>query len=411
MRKISALFLLLAVLLSCQKNVRDTLPRYMRMQDRFARYARKDTSEAKPPRDSVLKPVPLPDVYATALCFPDSVDWRADSLGPAQVLLFKNGVLSGRYPVEGRPEADRHRFRGGHLWTDFTDGSHTAILCDGKERFRYEGEELLRGFLLEGGRVHTLGQRPGSGGLCYRIDGEAVFEAPRGTVLGSSQDAEWEGGALARDGQDICFSYSLPLGGGRREYRVMRAAETLQVLQAGPSDAIFDLRVRGGTLFQAREQDGKLYLLKGEERIPVVISAPATVLHKLVPRETTVTLRGSTASGILFYNWFLDPALGNVRSLGMCSSAQSQAALGGNTWAVADVNPAGVVQSLSLGQTQVASFQEEDYTLRTPRCLFLSYDGYALALTAVSGNEHLLKWARGEYSLSFNGYFTSVRIE
>ena len=61
------------------------------------------------------------------------------------------------------------RIREGHLYTDNLDGTETVIRRDGEELFRYPGRESLRGFLLVGGKVHTLGQNLDGDGFAYRI--------------------------------------------------------------------------------------------------------------------------------------------------------------------------------------------------------------------------------------------------
>jgi hypothetical protein len=48
------------------------------------------------------------------------------------------------------------------------------------------------GFLIKDGKTHTLGQRPGNGGICYRIDGGEVFSAPAGRIVGSASSPHWK---------------------------------------------------------------------------------------------------------------------------------------------------------------------------------------------------------------------------
>ena len=167
-----SLLLLSLALVSCQQALFPNPPRSQTL-GRGGTVSREDTTTVSVPPDD-----PLPDLYATALCFPDDTASLA-----YDVVLFKNGQEVLRVPFQGRPEPERHRICQGRLWTDEWDGSEMVVRCDGKERFRYVGDELYRGFLVVNGIVYTLGQRQGRDGLSFRINGEERFSAPSGTIL------------------------------------------------------------------------------------------------------------------------------------------------------------------------------------------------------------------------------------
>ena len=417
MRHLTLFLLLLTTLFSCRDPlVQDPLSRSMRMQDRFARYARSgigvsDSSAVSPPGPEEPKG---PDFYATALYFPDSANWRLDSLWAARVLLFKNGELTGSYPVPSPPDPERHRVRGGHLWTDMTDGRTTRILCDGVEKYSFSGEELIRGFLQLGGALYTLGQRPGRGGFCYRVNGKPVFESPVGTLLGNASLPEWEGGALGLDGGDICYSYSIPVQRKDRlewEYHVMRGSESLQTLPAGTAEALYDIRVWDGKVYRIQKKDGQICLADGVNSYAMSASLSDSFSGHLIPYKGSLTLKGSSrAGGEAFNCWIYDPSIWNARSFGRVPSERSALLVDGDDWLLASVNPSGVVEDLLLGREKLP-LPGGPYQLMTPLCLSLSGGHYAAALTHASGSRHLLIADGKTYELPFNGYFTSVRIE
>lgn len=409
MRKLIGFLLLLLAAAACRDPLLDSLPRFMREQDRFARQARqsgqqKDTLDPeKPPEPDV--PEYVPSVYATALHFRDSVNWRKDSLGRADLLYFKDGELVLQVPVSSPPDPERHRIWDGHLWSDFTDGHETVVLCDGQEQFRFAGEEHLQGFLLLDGNVHTLGQHPGKGGFCYRINGKAVFDSPRGSVLGSPSDPEWRGGALTLDGKDVFYCYV------DHDYHVMRGGEPFLTLPAGTSDALLDLRVRGSQVYRVEKRGSSLLWIAGKEEEALNVYLPSLLSCKLIPYGDTVTVRGVTRqSGVSCLNWFFNPATKVIQPLAKGSSARGQLVLLQEGWAFADMDSEGrVLQLFPASESPPVPLAE--YQLSTPLDLFVSEKYCGLALTHQSGSTHLILFSLGQQSYTFNGYFTSVRVE
>lgn len=415
MRKLTGLLLPLVLVLSCQDPLLNSLPRYMREQDRFARDAREGGTPDHPDNPELPDtPGYIPSVYATALHFRDSVNWRRDSLGMADLLFFKDGECLLQLPVKTPPDPERHRIWGGHLWTDYTDGHETYVFRDGEERFRFDGEEHLQGFLIVNGDVHTLGQRPGGTGFCYRINGKAVFESSRGSVLGGPSDPEWPGGALTLDGKDIYYSYSLPIALKDRvfrEYHVMRGAEPYKTIPAGTSDALYDLRVHDGQVLRVEKRDSAIFWVSGEEERPLNVSLSDLVSCKLIKFSSSVTARGTSRTfGGTCLHWYLIPSYGLLQVVVSGKSERGVLVLRDGNWAFADIGPDG--RFLNVVYNHPLSFEPEgDYALFTPAGLFVSRSHFALALTHRSGNDHIILSDLGEQSYSFNGYFTSVRME
>ena len=419
MRKLfGLLFLLCAV--SCREPLLDSIPRFMREQDRFSRNAGEGSGEA---RDTSARPVdPLnptlpeyvPSLYATALHFRDSVNWRRDSLGAAEVLFFKDGELQQRLPVSSPPDPERHRIWNGQLWTDATDGHQTVLYCDGEERIRFSGEEQLRGFLIVDGDVHTLGQRPGKGGFCYRINGEAVFSQDKGSVLGSPSAPGWKGGALRLDGGSVYWCYSLPVtlkDRVDREYHVMKGAETFRTVPAGTSQALYDLRVYNGHLWRAEKRAGTLFLLCDDQEFYFNVSTAEMVSCRLIPAKDRVQVLGcNRMGGSGFVYWVATPGPTSTATRGIGRSDRSELRYLDPDGLFADVDAEGRVQTLLYG-TQVLDLAAGVYTCPSPLDLFLDEKHYAAALTHGSASTHLLLYDGKQTTVSFNGYFTSVIIE
>lgn len=405
MRKLIGLLSLVCAF-SCHEPLTESLPRFMREQGRLPRSEAGDTSARPtlPPEPSL--PEYVPSVYATALHFRDSVNWRLDSLGAADVLFFKDGQLVLRQSVPSPPDPERHRIRNGQLWTDYTDGNETVILCNGIERFRYPGEEQLRGFLLVDGDVHTLGQRPGNGGFSYRINGEAVFSRDKGSVLGSPSSRAWGGGALYRDGDAVYYSYRIG-----RDYHVMKGAETFRIIPAAPSHTLYDLKVCGGHLWRAEKHTSTLMLICDDREVSLGAVASELVSCQLIPSGDQATVLGKSRMSNGRYSFWqapFDTGLPVIRSV--AQSSRSELCYLDPDVLLADVNPEGFIQQLLLNTVQLG-VPANVYTRPLPPTLFLSKSHYAAALTQEGMGPHLLLHDGKEDFLSFNGYFTSVLIE
>lgn len=399
---IRCLFLSVAVL-SCQKPLFDSPPR--------SRYH----SEPSPLRDSASvppgaeEPPPLPDLYASAVCFTDPAQ---DSSG-VQLLLFKNGEELLRIPVNGRTQADRHRIVAGRLWHDESDGETTAVFCNGEPCFRFIGDELLRGFLVDGERVYTLGQRQGRKGLCFRLNGEERFSAPTGTVLGGPDDAEWEGGAFSRDSSGLWYTYGLALWKGLSltwEYRIMRDETLVQIVPA--ANTLYDVRVMDGVVYRSELHSRAWCLVKNETYLNVLLKSRETPhLRKLVPVRGEMLLKGYSTG-----------VYGNAKSVFWLRRADDYQHLVVEDSPVADLRADGEhlaylteeadghIGRLMLDDSVAVRFPSGRYRLSGNRCFQLKDGMPGVALTATDGAHHLLVRGRDTLQVHFYGYFTSVQI-
>lgn len=150
----------------------------------------------------------LPDeraVYVTGVEYAEGYDWVKDpDYGTAHCVLFleRDGTrileVPAGYAYEISPDPDMHRCADGHLYTDYSTSHDTVVKKDGKELFRFEGREMLVGFVVDGDDVYTAGMdRGGAPGFTFRCNGKEVFRSS-GSLLT---------GICIHEGK-ACFAYS-----------------------------------------------------------------------------------------------------------------------------------------------------------------------------------------------------------
>lgn len=351
-------------------------------------------------------------VWTTAVVYPDSVPWQnVPDTSVARLVLFKNGeeVLS----AEGASEL-HHRFMDGHLWSDKWDGNRTAVYCDGGEVFSFPSEEILLGFLIKDGHIHTLGQRPGGEGFCYRVDGGEVFSSDVGTIVGSFNERAWPGGALTDDGAGVYYAYRIPVktyGKLDWEYRVMRGSETVKIILAGTASATYDIRVMSGKICSLRRREsGDLVLAEDdlEEKIPE-FALETLCSCMLYPIEDRMVIKGY--SWIKKYGQYMSWLRDKGGIMHNLTSARPFA-----EWQPAGTNLSAIdMEGDRVRSIWIAGEEQEplsqDYVLTSPLCMLSGDVLFAVALTGADGRNHLIRVGQSDFPMSFNGYFCSIHIE
>ena len=423
MRKLIVSFLLLAAVISCREPLFDPQPRWMHEQGRSARDERQE--QTGPDGGPEVSRERLPDAYLTAFHFAEGVPWRDSVTTGAEIVLYKNGAEHLRVPVHGTPEADRHRVVAGSLWTDACEDGRMVVSCNGVERFRYEGDELYRGFLVREGQVHTLGQRPGQEGFCYRIDGEEVYSSTLGTILGAPGDPEWPDGAFSADSTGVYYAYALPIrrGGGdlEWEYRVMRGAEQVLTLRPGDVYRLYDIRVYKGKVYYCEQTDARpssLSVIRDATVESVGVPASETPhAPRLVPVDDRLVVKGHStvnepgrsiywyrAKGqslflamedLPFLDCYRDPE-GRVAAVLLREGAEQ------------------LVAAVTLDRKK-KEMPPGRYRMTTSRCAAWGNGDFAIALTHADGLEHrVMQVSRDSVHIdtySFNGCFTSLQYQ
>jgi len=156
-------------------------------------------------------------IYISAISVPPGYDWRKDSacgLVNGEIILYKNYETCLRIPGGSHSqislEPDMHHLIGGHIYSEYSDNTHTYVFKDGKELFRYQGREFLRALLPQGDSLYTLGQSRVSQGFSLRLNGEPLFLSTEGRISGGFGDSSFDGkGALFKTGEHLYFSYYL----------------------------------------------------------------------------------------------------------------------------------------------------------------------------------------------------------
>lgn len=356
----------------------------------------------------------LPDglhLYTTAVRFAEGYDWQMDTVpagGQERILLLKDGAEVLSVAARGSSSPERHRARAGHLWTDRCEGGWTILSRDGEEVFRWTPEECLKGFILVGGDVFTLGQKLGGKGISLRRNGEALFQDESGTLLGEINDSGWEGGALALDGEDLCYCYSIEVRVGAetyKEYHFMKGDKAVNTLPASSVKLLYDWRSAGGVLYRSELRKDGFYFVAGDKSVKLSQDAPH--IAKLKP------WKGATAiTGYYDYPYRFTAEAADRIILSSFSAYISELFLDGDNLAFVCTDADGRVRSLysSLYPAE-EHFALGNYHLMSPSCGTLRGGCFAVALTNLDSPEHLLCVDDTVVSLAFNGYLTSVRIE
>ena len=410
MKRLFLLALLLSLAACRQESLLTGPGRNLRMQDRYLHLVRKTDA---PEKDSTIGKDP--SVYYTALEFPSWAEWRDGDTRGGEIVLYKDGEEQLRVPAGDNPDPERHRVRDGHLWTDCIEGKETVIACDGVPTLRYNGEEVLMGFLLVGRQIHTLGQRPGGQGFSYRIDGKEVFSDPAGVVVGTLNQREWPGGALTKDLPGVCYSYGVPIRSGDKtewEYRVMCGDSCMKMIPKGTSALLSDIRVQGGTVYRVEQRSASstTTCLVRENSYHSLGMGPSEEAHGLqlvLLEDGTMGVKGYSiglVSADKWTCWYRDET--GIRAQASGSLEIHDLFVEGDHLAWCTLRSGTVCQVVQDGHlTGIAPYA---YRLATPLCACW-YQGALLALlSSVDGPDHLILHGDTLTPISFNGYFTSV---
>lgn len=384
------LTIIAAVLLAaCQKPLFPGGPRYLREPGSTFRGTR-DTVQT--PRHS-----PEPKLYITAL-------------QGGEAVLFADGKEITRAPADNDPE--RHRARQGHLWTDRIEGKETVIFKDGEELFRFPGEELLRGFFIKDGKVHTLGQRPGNGGICYRIDGGEVFSAPAGRIVGSASSPHWDAGAFSADSSGIYYAYGIPFvhsGHTTWEYHVMKGADTFITIPDDASGTVLDLRVSGGNVYRAVLKGTFLLFLCGDHVLWSWKLDVKDILSgvRIILLNGDMCLEYTTSRDRYTDLWLIRD--GHHQRMSYYGYASPRILRKGPVTA-AWTEAGGHVLEMVLGGKHI-SIKANRYHLANPLCLNAFDSTFTAILTDTTATDHLLLTDTLSTPIRLSGVPTSIRIE
>lgn len=220
-----------------------------------------------------------PRVWLSGVEFPAAYDWQRDTAYgsvDARLVLFRDGERRLAIPAGEKhhvsTDPDMHRIVGGHLYTDYSSGEATYIGRDGKELFRFDGREMMAGFLVRETEIWTLGLDRDTGrGITLRKNGEPVFTDPQGRL--QAGDGR-EGGLLQEDDGHLYFYYyqETRKNGGtvvRNWYQVCDGRAENLLLPQGVSAILDACRTGGKTILATLTLNGgrNLTVLRGNESL------------------------------------------------------------------------------------------------------------------------------------------------
>lgn len=359
----------------CHRPLTWETPRYMREQDRFAKYATEapQTPEEDAPEDSDKR-----HLYLTA--------YRGD-----EIVLYRGFEEIAHAPAGDNPDPDRHRAIDGHLWSDAIEGKETVVYLDGKEYLRWEGEELFAEFMLQDGHLYTLGQKPGDQGFSFRIDGSEVFSDHSGRIVGGVPGRVW-------DGVNYCYGIPIQHGSGTTwEYRVMKGAETIRVISDDSAGTVLDICVIDGRVYRVERLGDNVRFVSPRG----AFSYGAASRLSIVKVGGNVCVRGhNTAGTACWYRY-------NSKVLAWEEGAELH--FDGSLrvwWTLED----GLIGQMYVGKTTL-DIAPGRYSVATPDCAGFFGPTFCAALTDSIGQDHLIVTDTTITTFHVNGTITSIRLE
>lgn len=203
---------------------------------------------------------PLPegrDLYVTGVEYPEGYDWHADEnygYVACEIFLMKGDERIVELSADERnmvaSDADMHRCVDGHLYTDYSTETETVIKMDGEELFRYPEREMICGFMVVDGDVHTLGMpRDGADGWTWRRNGKIMMFKTSGYIMNG----------LAEDNGTLWFSYIDPIvtGDGVKErYYLVSDGKVTPVGTAADVEKVDDILLYDGIIYYTARIQG-----------------------------------------------------------------------------------------------------------------------------------------------------------
>ena len=375
-RKIKTQSMALALMLlagGCHRPLVPGTPRYMREQDRFAKYA---TEATQAPEEDLPGASDDRHLYITAI-------------RGGEYVLFRDYEEIASAPAGENPDPDRHRALGGHLWSDALEGKETVVFRDGEEYLRWSGEELFAGFSLRGGHLYTLGQRPGNQGISYRADGTEVFSDANGRV--DFQGRDW-------DGEYFCYGIPIQHGSSTSwEHRVMKGAETLRVLADDAVGTVLDIRVIDGSVYRVekRGEDVRFVAPRGS------FSYGAAAGVSIVKISSDVCVRGHNPEGTACWYRHNSKVLAWEEAAELYYNGATRA-----WWTLEN----GLIGQFFVGGKAV-DIAPGRYSVATPACAGYFGPTFCAALNDTIGQDHIIIVGQSIDHFRLEGTLTSIAIE
>lgn len=345
--------------------------------------------------------------YVTAFDYHEGYDWKSDpQKGKVKCTLV---LFAGTKPILKIPVGDafeissdpqRHRIINGDLYSDFSDGMTTVVKKNGREIYRYEGDENVEKMLLHKGRIHTLCRPVGESGFSYRIDGQLVLERSNGTF--------YDHISVYRDTVSFFFTHPVASVDGIEDgyYRV--SAGTVEKILVDKSVKVWDICQYDGDvcmLVTILKGDAPV-MMCGEGRHTVDYFRNKTILHcRFVDSEricATIRCHHSGSNLMTDFYWMADGEWDAYRFTQTFSCFYADKS---RTYAV--INPEENMDGLIFYGTRAAPMTRGCHALNM-RCMTVIGGTMYVGLTSYNGGKPVL-WTNDKLdTLSVNGYIASV---
>lgn len=362
-------------------------------------------------------------VYVTGVEYPDDYIWQKDTaygMVACSLIVTANGKRILELPIGDKyylsPDPDMHRMVGGHLYSDYSSDSETIICKDGVEIFRYDGREMICGFMVRDNTVYTLGRRRSGTGLTLRRNGETVFCCEDGIPVGDIYDSAYPTGALYEDNGELCFSYSIKYTNNIKDWRdwyVWRNGKT-QLISLHPDiDKVFDIRVYKGDICIAANMPSAtspLVLFVGDKRHILSDGGVWGVQNcKIVPGDNSLMVKGETlynrGESVQCTLW----VVGGFRTILDEYARVYDFFVDGQDWGYVMSRHGDIVDVICLNgkKTPYHGFSH----LMSLQCARIYEGKMYVAITPYKSGEMPTLWVDGaETTIPINGYLTGVYI-
>lgn len=363
-------------------------------------------------------------IYLAGVEFPKDYDWLRDTANGSvsfNLVLFVNGKKTISVPSGEEaylsPDPDMHFLLSGHLYTVFAVSGHTIVKCDGAELFRYEGEEVIKGFILKEDGIYTLGQKKKGEGFSYRKNGVELFSSASGYVLGDMCEQGREHGALFHNGEAVCFIYYLPVVGASSGYRswfIVEDGVKREVKPVRTLAEIFDVGMIDGKICMVGSigKDGVLPVLIVGQKIVALLTAGSEVMKngRLIFSDKKIFVKGVLEA---LYPSFHTTALWNSQGDRETLSEPGAKAVdfyfedSDYAYTIAE----GPYFLSGICHKGNKSPLPERVVMASNRCGLVKGGKFYAALTPLQYGKSPFLWAEGkETPLDFNGYLTAIHV-
>lgn len=376
-----------------------------------------NTAEA---RDTVL--------YFSALSFPEGYDWRRDSAYgtvSASILFFRNYEEILRINVgadSGIPtNTSWHLILDGHLFTGWCSNEKTSVMKDGRIVLEYNCAETVRGMLIEGDDIITLGQNRNCTGFQLRKNGEAIFKSGDGTVFGHlSSNQFFRSGALYRDNGKLYFCYYTEKSNGGRTWYMVTDGEKRQFYPG--QGEILDIRVIDGDIYQVAKNDERTSLYKGGATVYMSTTDGNFYIKAETMDKCTL---GKDSEGIFALVRFIGGLSGEDyriwRGNGRFTKVGSSTFLygdgmDGESWNIGACTSTAYLSedgrvTIDTGKLTWESGPGERYYIPSFRNGFLAGNRLAIGMTPLDVSRKPVIWDNGALrELEFNGFITGTAL-